>query len=483
MSIGRSLFLLLAVCCLTWLGVLWTWQGRTAELQEADLVKYLVLLPLTLFVLALAARWAWNGVRSAAAASEGDAAAHAAPAAEPPAGNDEERRRTWRVVQTGVALPMAEQPQDVLDAARDGEPLPQPDAELVDTQGLPVLSVRSAQDWHQEADSLWQEVPDFVQSAAWRALDNQGGPSPAWLRALGMAHQALEQPLQYLQEWATLAAEYDPVHERPAQPLRLLLVCEPTWSPAEQEAMRELVLQWTAHALAPQAERWELLADVVGGSSEALWLKADQVLLSAARMGQPLWGLMLGMSSSLDQTVVDRWSAQGCLLVQPEQPRGRVPSEAAAALLLAPEGWAPWPDADDHSVYLHRPAVARRDKPIEAPGKVDHLVLQAVFDQAVQTADLPAEQVANVLCDADRHSNRATELYGVALERTPHLDPVEDMALLAAVTGHLGCASALVSVAAAAAWSAKEAKPCVVLSQADAHDRMALVVKPGVTAN
>jgi hypothetical protein len=108
MSIGRSLFLLLAVCCLTWLGVLWTWQGRTAELQEADLVKYLVLLPLTLFVLALAARWAWNGVRSAAAASEGDAAAHAAPAAEPPAGNDEERRRTWRVVQTGVALPMAE---------------------------------------------------------------------------------------------------------------------------------------------------------------------------------------------------------------------------------------------------------------------------------------------------------------------------------------------------------------------------------------
>jgi hypothetical protein len=490
---GRGLLLLLAICSLTWLGVLWWWQSRGPDVQEADLVTYLVLLPLTVFLLVLALKWAW---KSAAArlptaqpvtADAGAGAAVTAPADAP--GNAQERLRTWQLLHVVLVSPVAEQGQELLDAAEKGEPLPQPDAELVDSAGLPVLTVR-AKDIDAEAQSLADELDMLHGSEAWQQQMDNGGLRDGWLRSMALARRSLESQAQWLAQWsqaetALLGQQDDSMpsaSRRDRHLLRVLLGVDGHWSVAERTLAEQAMTAWFAELMDKEVERWDAAWDVVSGSSEALWLKADQLILSADRMDQRVWTLVLACSSALDQSLVDDWSAQGYLMSVPQQPRGRIPGEAAAAMLIAPKGWAALPDMDLTVVHMHRPSVSRRSKPIESPGKVDHQVLEAVTLQAMDVATLSAADVTYLVCDADQHSHRATELYGVTLARFPDLDPVQDMRLLAGVGGHAGCASALVLVAAATTWVQKNSRPCVVLSQADAHDRMALVLKPDAVA-
>ncbi len=482
--LGRSLVLLLAVCCLTWLGVLWWWQRHAPELQESDLVTYLVLLPLTVFVLVLALRWAWRSAtaRAAAAASAAPAEASAEAPAVAVAGDASERHRTWQLVQVGMAVAVAEQGQELLEAAEQGEPLPAPDSELLDAAGLPVLTVRGT-DSQDEIDALAHELAEH--DPVWQ--DGAGLRDGGW-RALLLGRRVLEPLAQWLAQWTeadAAARETDGpagAASEPRHAMRVVLGVDADWDDTAKSRLQAAMVEAWQQTMGPKGERWDVAWDVVAGSAEALWLKADQLILSADRMGQRVWTLVLACSSAIDQEVVDSWQAQGCLMAMPAQPRGRVPGEAAAAFLVAPQGWAPLPDTDGHSVYLSRPVVSRRTKPIEAPGKVDHQVLEAVLLQALEAAALTAADVVFLVCDADRHSHRATELYGVTLAQLPALDPVEDMRLLASVTGHTGCASALLLVAAATDWVRKKEQPCVLLSQADAHDRMALVLRPAAAA-
>ena len=127
-----------------------------------------------------------------------------------------------------------------------------------------------------------------------------------------------------------------------------------------------------------------------------------------------------------------------------------MPGEAAAALLLAPADWAPPADVEVRTVRLHRPALLRRDKPIEAPGRVGHRELADALEQALAAAQIAPADLGMLVCDADQHSQRSTELYGMAVDTLHHLDPVEDMRLLGKITGHTGTASALLVLAAAA---------------------------------
>lgn len=488
--LGRGFFLLLVVCCLTWLGVLWWWQRSAPELQEADLVTYLVVLPVTVFVLVLAIRWAWGGASQRMGktlSADALVSAPSSPQAAAPA-DAQERLKTWRLLHASIASPVAEQAEELLEVAEQGEPLPEPDAELLDAQGMPVLTVRAdCQD--EEMDAVREALAALAGTPWADHMADLGGPQPAWLRAMCLLHRSLLPGAEWLVTWSRAEAEAAGAMAdargsaaAPRHLMRGLLGVDGHWSEAEQRLALQLAQHWWERSLADQLDRWDMGWELVSGSAEALWLRADQQMLSSDRMGRRCWTVMSATSSALDQGVVDQWMAQDCLMRMPQQPRGRVPSEAAVALLLAPTGWAPLPDQEVRSVWLHRPAVSRRSKPIEAPGKVDHQVLAAVTLQALEVAGMEAKDVALLVCDADRHSNRATELYGVTLAHLPHLDPVEDMRLLAAVGGHSGCASALLTVAASMSWVAKQGKACLMLSQGDAHDRMALVMKPDVSA-
>ena len=83
-----------------------------------------------------------------------------------------------------------------------------------------------------------------------------------------------------------------------------------------------------------------------------------------------------------------------------------------------------------------------------------------------------------LVCDADQHTARGTELFGATLPLVPQLDASEDMRLLGTVTGHAGGVDALLVVAAAAQRAMADGKPCLAISLGDPFMRLALLARP-----
>lgn len=484
----RALALLLVVCCLTWVGVLWRWQRSGHSIEVRDIVVYLGLLPLAVVLFLLALRWAWQqaGVRSAAVAA--GIGAGAAPSAADEANNATEERARHAVVQlvhVASCSVAGTQANELLDAAAAGKPQPQPDAELHGGDGLPVLCARipettlSLEGLRAEIDALLPLVQQ--RQAEWQTQQ----PRDDVLRALG----ALKEPLLSQQTWLlalddTLKAAMEdggeavsrlPASQRPPLPaLRVLLGWPQHWSVFEQALARLWVERLLGESQADLSAAYAVNYVVLAGTGEDLWLRADQLCQPAY---QTPWLLVAACHSELDQARVEALALAQRLFDASERPGGCMPGEAAAALLLAPADWVPPEALDCSPLHLHRPALMRRGKPVEAAGRIDHRELAEAMVQALVTARMEATAVTTVVCDADQHSQRSGELYGVAVDMLSHLDPVEDMRLLGKVTGFTGVASWLLVLAAASVATTSSKKSTLALGMADSHLRMALVLK------
>lgn len=460
--------LLVGVCCLTWLAVLWRWQATARQVTPADFGLYLVLLPVLVFGFALALRWAWRG------AAERQAAAAAAPATAPAArqaaaaGVDEaERHLTLQLLAAAVNSAAGTAPAALLEAGRARQPLPRVDATLRNAEGLPVMSARVA-----DLDtSATAEALAVLQRQAAPEGDDALPPPEHLLRALALLAAPLSQALQALLPWHEQLAS-------PQAPSRLQVIA--AWPAWWREADRTLATAWLRQALSAEpalalaADRFSLDARAL--NAVELWIEADRCLQRLRREKRPDLLLLAAAHSDLSDEAIATLEMQRRLFTAGSHPKGLIPSEAAAALVLAPAGWPAPPDAPP-PVHLHRAAVAQRDKSIEAPGSVSSQVLGEALAAALAAARLPADQVAAVVADADQHTPRGTELFGLTLKALPQIDPAEQLCLTGGVAGH-GEAGALMAVAAAAAQVQAEPKPCVALALGDSHWRMAVVVRP-----
>jgi hypothetical protein len=493
----RGLALVVAICCLTWLGVLWWWQRSGHDIQVDDVVIYLALLPLVLVVLVLAMRWAWQsaGARQAAAlAAAAAGGVTAAPAgqgvvADSAPGTDESARHTvMQLVNVAAFSTAGGQASDLLDAASEGKPMPVPDAELEDEQGLPVMCARIS-DKLLALDAMRSSLEDLLPlvrqgQTDWQALD----PSEHVVRALA----ALAEPVQAQRDWLHNLLQLDADRRELGEPraggqarapvlpsLRVLLGWPSDWSPFEQALGKALVEQILKAPDAGVVSGFALSWTSMVGAGEELWLKVDQIAGPDQAGARPDWLLVAACHSDLDQARVDALASKRQLFDAQTRPTGRMPGEAAAALLLAAADWAVPEALDLKPVRVHRPALARRGKGIEAGGRIDHTELGEALAQALTASQLEAAHIGGLVCDADQHSPRATELFGLSIASLPQLDPMEDMRLLGKVTGNVGAASLLLVIASAHDWARALNKPVLALGLADPFWRMAVVIKPG----
>lgn len=485
----RALAFLVAVCCLSWVGVLWWWQRSGHSIELHDVVIYLGLLPLALALLLLALRWVWQraAARAAAAAAAASAGAAAPAAADSVISGDEQARHmAVQLVHAASCSVVGDQISDLLDAAADGKPVPQPDAQLLNGDDLPVLCARipnqtlALEVLRAELSALLPKV--HQQQAQWQDLQ----PGEHVLRALA----ALKEPLLSQQECllkldqahkAALgergsSATRWPQESQPALPaVRVLLGWPLAWSGFEQAVARTWVEALLCGPESGLHGAYALSFATLSGAGEELWLRADQMSQPAHRTP---FLLVAACHSDLSQERVDALLATQSLYDAAERPSACVPGEAAAALLLAPPDWLPPAEMSVNAVWLHRPALTRRAKPVEAAGRIDHQELAQAMSQALMAAQIDAPAVAALVCDADQHSPRNAELFGVAVEALAHLDPVQDVRLLGKISGHTGVASWLLVLTAAAASTLAQKKITLALGLADSQLRMALVLKP-----
>lgn len=469
----KGLALLAALTSVVWIAVIWHWRTTQRDMGAEDLLLYLVILPLVVFALVLAGRWAIRGARASQAAAATSVAAAsssgAAPAAQAPSAGERERGLCWPLLGAWAAGPAGDDIAAVMEAAKAGAPGPAPDPELRDEHGLPVMCARARSLDTASVQQAWSQAPPS-------SADVVGAPSPAThlMRALAVLEPLLQEAGATLQAWAAAMA---PEALRQAR-VRVLAVWPEGWTEAEQAGAEAwLRMQWPGLAAGMiGADRWLLQPLPMGSGPQALQV-ADGLLLALERERCDDAVLLLACHSELGEAAVHAWELQGCLFSANQCPKGRMPGEGAAVLLLARPGEPGRPDPRQPLAWLHRPVCLRRDKSIDAPGRTAADVAKQAVAQALTVAGAGAAEAAGLCCDADRHSARATELFATTVELLPDLDPIEDMRLLGAVQGHAGRTGALWAVAGAAAQALATERPALAVSLADEHWRMALVVR------
>ena len=477
---GIALFVLIS--CGDWVAVLWHWESTARDMNTRDIVVYLGLLPLTVFGLALLLRWAWLGAaqRHAQAAAVPAAGVATASGAAPDA-DDARRHATVQLLAAHLVCAAGASAAELQAAAKEGMPRPALDPELLDADGLPVLTARI-----KDLD-LAALVPLLepllaatrTQRPEWAGL---GAPEHVQ-RALAALQEPLASTLAALVPWS---ARFEPgPGAAPGQPaerrVRVLLGWPADWSAFEQELGRSFATWLIAQGGAAPIPVACFAITSHAGSGEDLLLHADRLLQTLAREGRDEPLIVAACHSAIGEGALQVLERDGLLYSSQKRPKGRMPGEAAAALLIAGADWPAAPDADGDSPvpHLHRPAVLRRDKSVDAPGRVSSDVVLQAMTQALAASGLGADAVAALACDADQHSARGPEFFGGGLGLLPHLDSGEDMRLIATVTGAVGAVSALLVLACAAERAKAGGKPCLAATLGDSFLRLALVALPG----
>jgi hypothetical protein len=291
----------------------------------------------------------------------------------------------------------------VLQTLCETPPLPEPDPELPDANGMPRLSARCR---------------DLDPAAVASALPAQAPPlRPAVLRALALQAMALEGLQPSLSQ------------EAPDIDLDILWMVPAHWS--EQE--RAQATAWLQSALSscrPESSPAPRI-HVLGASTPATMLQRLRVHASALRTGSTRTGraIALACDSRLDEALPATASHAASQLP---------PGEAAAALVL----WRPSPEVPSAPPESGSPAILVR---LVTPGKgaaQDTATGTGLRELAARALDDPVtcEQIGWAISDVSLSGQPAREVLDSLVERLPHLDVGERLCRLGVACGDLGAA-------------------------------------------
>lgn len=500
-ALVKGVALFVAVTCVVWIAVLWRWSATARDMNTQDIVVYLGLLPLAVFALAVLLRWAWQSAvqRQAAAAATAAAQATANASGSTPGGSADtaeaaERHATVQLLAAHLVCAAGSSPAELVSAAKDGKPRPALDAELRDDEGLPVFTARIADLDLAALEPLLEAHLGALrtrqaESAEW-AEWNEKGPSEHTLRALAALREPLGRAVDALLPWAarfepkklTDNARGKPDTTAPGRRIRVLLNWPADWTPFEQ-ALADAV---AAECLGTRDGALPAACFVITshtGSGEELLLHADRLLQTLARDGHDEPVIVAACHSAISEDAIAALERSSSLFHAQRRPNGRMAGEAAAVLVLANASWPAAADAaalDAPPQHLHRPALLRRDKSVEAAGRVGSDIVQQAITQALLAARVEAATVTALACDADQHTARSAELHVGAQTRLPQLDAPEDLRVIGTVTGAVGAASALLVIACAAECAKASDTPCLAVTVGDPFARLALLVLPKV---
>ncbi len=480
----KTIALALAITCSVWLVVLWHWQATSRDMSVTDIVLYLGALPLALFGLVILGRWALSGAdERAQRRAEAKTKAAAATPGKPTSTGELERLATMQLLAAELICAAGATARDLRSAL--GEKRPALDRELVDDDGMPVMCARIPD---LNLDALGPALGSAVETtrkreAAWASME----PSTVMQRAMAALAVCLDATFDRLAPLRDhFVVEGDGVGTDTAASTRrearlLVFVAWPEDASPFDLAVADA---WLHQAMEQRREGFIPAGRIVRPPAEprlhgaALLGLADQTM---TRMRERGWTddmvLLLACESHIAEAAVARWQRAG-LLCTSRQPKGRIPGEAAAGLLLAAGDWKPIDDDGRPRAVLHRPAVAQRNKSIDDRGRVDHAVALAAAQAAITASGLEAPAVLALMSDADQSTPRGLETYATTQALLPHLDVGLDLGLAGVVCGYTGAASTLISIALAAERALDAEAPCLALSVADSQWRAALVVRP-----
>ncbi len=425
-----------------WTGAIVYWRARDGDPGTGELLLYLFLLPGALLAAALVARKRLAAPRKPATPAPVRATdATAQPVAAQP----------LAVVATSVRSPHGASIADVAGALPGKQARPALDTELIDRDGYPLLTARcpGADDSAMQAAIVtWLAANDLP--AALRDED--------W-RALILATQVA-------QELAGLAVATLLQDDQPAPTLQLASLLPLDWTAGQRHAAG----LWLQHTVGQAGWPAAQLAIIAPGDGDHPVPAALLAELSTRATHEKVACMLVACASHLGDDTVHAWSDDGTLFTS-SHPLGSVPGEGAVGLLLTDARQA------GASALVEPLHTARRDTSADAArGPIPPLLANLA-----KAAGDPAA-LSMIVADTGPRPSRMLELMGFAATAAPQLDDDNDIIAFGHASGACGAVPALTALALAAHHASGRGAPVLLLSNEDAFQRCAALVRPAPLA-
>lgn len=470
-ALALNLGILLLVTGVVWGLAVWHWEASHRIVSGRDIALVLVALPLLAWTALMVLRRTWRQAGApapAVAAPEAVSAMTAGPAPDESTGHG-----PFALLWQQVVSAAGTDTDALADALAGGELRPTLDAELVDPDGARVLSGR---------------VPGLDAEAL--GADTPSDDDPAVARTLALLAPLWPGAREAAVRWLAASGDDDGDSDGARPPagrrreLRVWLAVPESMAAERLPRLRA----WAHRQLALPADlAARVQVDVRGlPDGQALLRQADAALAQDQQGRAPAALLVLAAESRLQEAWVERWHAERVLLSGPRT-SGRVPGEAAAAVLIAaaPEPSLVVPSAVEGAsppVAVGRLAAARRDPPAAGRGAGSPQVLADTLAAAARAYGAEPSAVAAALTDVDLQPRPLQECLAALQAQCPDLDTLDDVRRLGEAIGDAGLATPLSLLALAATESQRRQAPVAVLCCADPAERLAVVVGPAPQA-
>ena len=457
----KKTLLAVLVFGLCWGGAIWYWRATNRMPSTDDLVLTMLLLPLALLLVIwlgakLFALIAAEPAAAAAASSQPADAAQPPPAPEAP---------PLAIVASALRAPHVASADELSGAIADNKARADLDPELVDDDGFPVMTARSA-----DADdtSSHKEITEWFAANGMASLQLD---AEQW-RALTMG-SAVAADLA-----AQAVGELLPA-DGVAPMLQLMPILPGAWQLEQRRAaglwLREVTTQagWPAAQISLAAE---LPGDARGASPLAV---LGRLAHHAATGDAAVVAIIVACGSHVGEESINQWAGNASLFTS-SKPQGLIPGEGAAGLLLADARQA-------HAIegmpviLLHTVDEARRHNSADETRRADADLLGTLTEKVLVRAAAQAEQVAMIVADTGHRTSRVLELLGLASAALPQLDDEADVLRLGAGCGTCGAVPFMTALAMARHHALERNAPVLCISNEDAYRRSAALVRPAVS--
>ncbi|MEO7065635.1 MAG: hypothetical protein ABI114_01890 [Rhodanobacter sp.] len=460
-SVFKTLAFITLLFIVVWAAVILYWRSSNRIPNGADVALYLIVLPVLLLLGYLGLRYGIDKVKQRKQDAAVPDTAQGVVEAQP----DTTLTYTLPLLASETCFAAGDTPQALAEAARAGK-LVDLHTRLKDERGLPVFAA--------EVEAIDLDALDETATDAVQAL------SEAQKRALWLGESLAVKILD--EHFASLvAAHAAPADTRGRSTATTALQIEWLLPARWTEDERQLAQSWLVTQLAAQqwnAPQVTVATRTVDKAIQAL-KRLDDINVQFNQGTLVAHVLLLASESFIDDETIQRWS-QARQLHNADTPEGRMPGEGACALLVGkPRG-----DEDSAAPRLHRIVFAQRAQSADARGRVDTSTLQSLLEQSLlqAAADTSLNDAGHVVADTDTRPSRTAESLQWVDHNAPDQDPTALLLSLGASTGDCGAASALASVAVAAALTAATQQAGFALSLHDAYLRAVALIDTATDA-
>ncbi|WP_230026834.1 hypothetical protein [Massilia sp. Bi118] len=435
-----------------WGGAISYWRAPGHNPTAGDLTLYLLGLPSALVLMFFVGYKLITQRKAAEARATAPTSAKANP--------DLSRVSSLAIMAASLRLPHGTSPEELATAIANDKARADLDKELVDDDGFPILSVRSSE---AQDEVLREEITD------WLALN---GMAEVWFsdeqwRALTLASAVTG-------ELASQAAGFLLPQAKSPLVLELVPVLPVEWNAAHRHAatawLKQLAAQcgWPANQIIVPKD----LADSGALTPSAIFTALANM---AGVSNTPTMTMVVACASTIGDETVSRWLAGNALFTS-SQPRGQIPGEGAAGVLVTDSQFA---QSIEGAAFAKLEAIeeGRHDNAVDESRRIDASLLGNLVEASLKRADMSSVKVDMVIADTGLRSNRVQELMGQVTATMSHLDGKEDVLRVGAACGTCGAVPFVTSLALGRHYVLERDTKVLCIGNEDAFARCVMVMR------